>query len=29
VRFVGIGAKVRGFAEAHGVIAYDQIDIAN
>jgi len=29
VRFVGLGAKVRGFAEAHGVIAYDQIEFAN
>ncbi len=29
VRFVGLSAKVRGFSEAHGVIAYDQIDLKN
>ena len=29
VRFVGLSAKVRGFSEAHGVIAYDQIDLTN
>ncbi|MDX2144367.1 MAG: ABC transporter substrate-binding protein [Rhodospirillaceae bacterium] len=29
VRFVGLGPKVRGFAEAHGVIAYDRIDFAD
>jgi peptide/nickel transport system substrate-binding protein len=28
VRFYGLGAKVRGFSEAHGYIAYDQIDFA-
>jgi peptide/nickel transport system substrate-binding protein len=29
VRFVGLTAKVRGFAEAHGVIAYDRIELGD
>jgi ABC-type transport system substrate-binding protein len=27
-RFYGLGQKVRGFSEAHGYIAYDQINFA-
>jgi len=29
VRFVGLGAKVRGYAEAHGVVSYDTLEIAD
>ena len=29
VRFTGLAAKVRGFGEAHGFIAYDQIEIVD